>query len=214
VAGVTGAVTKSGGEVAGAVNRATGQAGSDSTGLLGGKGLGSSTQCDTSKAAAPMDLSPGEFPADPWNLKASKLGLHNAVFHGVVTVQTAGGPKRVLKFTAESVDIGNLQMSVKQGTQRQHVDGGPGTTSTMRGGMVTMYVESLTGTIANLEGLELPPILRVTLTPDLLPEWLWNLVGNLHAKLQLTLNDVDIDQAGQTGGNLTIPGMHGYATNL
>ncbi|SDP79387.1 hypothetical protein SAMN04487981_14125 [Streptomyces sp. cf386] len=37
-------------------------------------------------------------------------------------------------------------------------------------------------------------------------------VGKLGLKLQLGLDDADIDQAGQTGGELTIPGIHGYGT--
>jgi len=212
VAGVTGAVTGVAGSAAGAVNEATGMAGTDT--LTAPAGTGSSTECDASGLAAPTDLTPGEFPADPWTLKSSKLKLTNLVLHGVVTVQTAAGPKRVLKFTAEQVDIGDLQMSVKQGSQLQHVDGAPGSTSTMRDQTVTMYVESLTGTIANLEGIPLPPVLRLTLTPDTLPEWLYNLLGDANAKLQLTMDDVDVVQAGQTGGDLTIPGMHAYATPL
>lgn len=37
-------------------------------------------------------------------------------------------------------------------------------------------------------------------------------VGKLGLKLRLGLNDADIDQAGQTGGKLVIPGIHGYGT--
>lgn len=174
----------------------------------------SSANCDISKMAAPSDLTPGEFPNVTWNLKASQLRLYNTVFHGVVTVQTAAGPKRVLKFTAEAVDIDNLKMNAYQGSNTTlHIDGGPGSTSTMRttgGQQITMYVTKLTGTIAGIEGLPLPPLLRVTLTPDTIPAWLYNIIGSLNLKLQLTLDDVDIDQVGQTGGTLTIPGFHGY----
>ncbi|WP_329249160.1 hypothetical protein [Streptomyces canus] len=37
-------------------------------------------------------------------------------------------------------------------------------------------------------------------------------IGNLGLKQQLGLVDADIDQAGQTGGQLLIPGIHGYGT--
>jgi hypothetical protein len=77
-----------------------------------------------------------------------------------------------------------------------------------------MYVESLTGTLSGAEGVRLPPVLRLRLTPDTVPEWLFDTVGKLGLKLQLSLDDADIDQAGQTGGKLIIPGIHGYGTTL
>ncbi|CAM5387391.1 putative protein OS=Streptomyces canus OX=58343 GN=AQI96_00945 PE=4 SV=1 [Streptomyces canus] len=75
-----------------------------------------------------------------------------------------------------------------------------------------MYAESLTGTLAGVQGLPGPPVLRVQLTPDAVPEWLYGTIGNLGLKLRLGLNDADIDQAGQAGGQLLIPGIHGYGT--
>ncbi|RNG30400.1 hypothetical protein [Streptomyces botrytidirepellens] len=145
-------------------------------------------------------------------MKGSRLELHDLVFHGVVTVNTADGPKRVLKFSAAAVTIRDLKMAVSAGPQIQHIDGAPGSTSTLRGDGITMYVESLTGTVSSVENLPAPPVLRLHLTPDTVPEWLYDTIGKLGLKLQLGLHDADIDQAGQTGGKLAIPGIHGYGT--
>ncbi|MEW2299678.1 hypothetical protein AB0958_06790 [Streptomyces sp. NPDC006655] len=145
-------------------------------------------------------------------MKGSRLRLRDVVFGGVVTVDTAAGPKRVLKFSAAGATIRDLRMSVPVGPQIQHIDGAPGSTSTLRGDRITMYVESLTGTVSGAEGIPLPAVLRLHLTPDTVPEWLYGTVGKLGLKLQLDLDEADIDQAGQTGGELTIPGIHGYGT--
>jgi hypothetical protein len=40
----------------------------------------------------------------------------------------------------------------------------------------------------------------------------YDTVGKLDLKLRLGLDDAGIDQAGQTGGELVIPGIHGYGT--
>ena len=174
--------------------------------------------CDTSKLAAPLDatVTPGEMPADPWTLKTTKLALGNTQFWGVKTVKTTAGDVRVLKFTAQTVGIGDLDMSVKQQTGEElHVQGGPGTTSTMTGGTVTMYVTSLSGTLAKAEGIPLAELgIKLTLTPDTLPEWLYDLVGSVPVPLNLELDDATAIQAGQFGGNLTIPGMHLFYTPL
>ena len=173
---------------------------------------GTDRTCDISDLTAPEDKTAGRFAAESWNMKGSRLELRDVVFGGVVTVDTAAGPKRVLKFSAAGVTIRDLKMAVPVGPQIQHIDGAPGSTSTLRGDRITMYVESLTGTLSGAEGIPLPPALRLHLTPDTVPEWLYDTVGKLGLKLQLSLNDADIDQAGQTGGALVIPGIHGYGT--
>ncbi|MDQ0764875.1 hypothetical protein [Streptomyces canus] len=38
------------------------------------------------------------------------------------------------------------------GPQIQHIDGAPGSTSTPRGDRITMYVESLAGTLSGADG--------------------------------------------------------------
>ena len=171
--------------------------------------------CDISNLAAPLDtsVSPGEMPSVPWTLKSSNLELINTQFWGVVTVPTTAGPVRVLKFTAQAVNIGDLDMSTTQINQDLHVQGGPGTTSTMTGGTVTMYVESLSGTLASAEGIPLGWLgVNLTLTPDTLPQWLYDLIGDVPIPLTLSFTDAVAVQAGQFGGNLTIPGMHLYYT--
>ncbi|MET7518302.1 hypothetical protein ABZS88_33630 [Streptomyces sp. NPDC005480] len=168
--------------------------------------------CDISDLKAPEDKSAGRFSAESWKMRGSRLELHDLVFHGVVTVDTAAGPKRVLKFSAAAVTIRDLKMAVPAGPQIQHIDGAPGSTSTIRGDDITMYVESLTGTLSSVENIPTPPVLRLHLTPDTVPEWLYDTIGNLGLKLQLSLKNADIDQAGQTGGELAIPGIHGYGT--
>ncbi|MEU9323454.1 hypothetical protein AB0D91_06495 [Streptomyces canus] len=45
-----------------------------------------------------------------------------------------------------------------------------------------------------------------------MPERLYDTIGTLGLKLQRGLVDADIDQAGRKGGQLLIPGIHGYGT--
>jgi hypothetical protein len=173
--------------------------------------------CDISNLAAPLDTSVTngvtEMPSVPWTLKSSDLELINTQFWGVVTVPTAAGDVRVLKFTAQAVNIGDLDMSTQQIGQELHVQGGPGTTSTLNGGTVTMYVTSLSGTLASAEGIPLGWLgIHLTLTPDTLPQWLYDLIGDVPIPLTLGLTDAVATQTGQFGGNLTIPGMHLYYT--
>ncbi|MFJ9948077.1 hypothetical protein [Kitasatospora sp. NPDC091207] len=151
-------------------------------------------------------------PEQNWTLRTSRLGLHGAVFHGVYDVRTPTGTKRVLKFVVDSVDIENLDMSTLEGNGKTfHVKGAPGSTSTMRQGPVTMYVERLSGHLSKLLGLPIPIDLgEITLTPDTLPRWLYDLIGAIPIPLDLELTGVTAKQAGQFGGTLKIPGMHLY----
>ncbi|MER5864204.1 hypothetical protein [Kitasatospora sp. NPDC002040] len=148
-------------------------------------------------------------PEQNWTLRSTRLALHGSVFNGVYDVRTPSGTKRVLKFTTASVDIENLDMSTIQIPGLTfHVKSRPGSTSTMRQGPVTMYVESLSGHLAEVIGLPIPIDLgEITLTPDTLPRWLWDLLSTVPIPLDLTLTQAKAVQAGQFGGNLTIPGM-------
>ncbi|MFE7528002.1 hypothetical protein ACFU7Y_20130, partial [Kitasatospora sp. NPDC057542] len=154
-------------------------------------------------------------PEQNWTLKTSRLALHGAAFHGVYDVKTPTGSKRVLKFVVDSVDIDNLDMSTLEGNGVTfHVQGAPGSTSTMRQGPVTMYVERLSGHLSKVLGL---PVLidlgEITLTPDTLPRWLYDLIGAIPIPLDLELTGVTAKQAGQFGGTLRIPGMHMFNDN-
>ncbi|WP_431782863.1 hypothetical protein [Streptomyces chumphonensis] len=149
------------------------------------------------EALADAELEPGLplLPDEPWLLESSKLVLRELDYHGIVEVRTAGGAiKKVLKFTSESVDIGDLHQRVTGalgGTT--HVEAERGSTSTIRNGTVTMYTEELKG---NLFGL-----IPVTFSPDTPPP--------LNVPYAV-FTDVNVKQAGQFGGTLTIPGMNQY----
>ncbi|MGC0316126.1 hypothetical protein [Kitasatospora acidiphila] len=172
---------------------------------------------DTSKLTASGALTGNVVPDQSWTLHTTKLSLYGAVFGGVYEVHSPTRTYRVLKFTVSSVDIDNLDMSTVEDTaaggnqaKTFHVKGGPNTTSTMRNGPITMYVESLSGQLASLYGIPLPPLGTITLTPDTLPQWLYNLIGAIPIPIDMALTGVKAVQAGQFGGDLHIPGMHLY----
>ncbi|MFF2041678.1 hypothetical protein ACFVVX_14685 [Kitasatospora sp. NPDC058170] len=155
-------------------------------------------------------------PEQNWTLLTTRLALYGAAFHGVYDVKTPTGTKRVLKFVVSTVDIDNLDMSTLEGNGKTfHVKGAPGSTSTMRKGPVTMYVERLSGHLSKVLGLPIPIDLgEITLTPDTLPRWLYDLIGSIPIPLDLELKGVTAIQAGQFGGTLKIPGMRLYNDDL
>ncbi|MFI0775218.1 hydrogenase expression protein HypF [Streptomyces sp. NPDC021212] len=137
------------------------------------------------------------LPDDPWVLKSTMLSLHGLDYKGIVEVKTNNGQtKKVLKFTADGVDIKDLHQMVKgpAGTTT-NVAAREGSTSTFRNGTVTMYTEELKG---NLLG-----IIPITFSPETPPP------VNIP---EVFFTDVTVTQAGQFGGELTIPGMHVYKT--
>ncbi|GAA2130976.1 hypothetical protein [Streptomyces synnematoformans] len=133
------------------------------------------------------------LPDDPWRLESTKLTLKGLKYHGIVEVQTySGAVKKVLKYTAaDGVDIRDLhQTAVGPGKHTSHVRADKGSTSTIRDGTVTMYTEELKG---NLFGL-----IPMTFSPKTPPP------------LDLPFaffTDVQVIQAGQFGGTLTVPGL-------
>ena len=138
---------------------------------------------------------PVTLPDDPWYLNASSLLLKGADYQGIVKVRTANGSvKKVLKYViSDGTDIGDLHQTVKdkQSGKTYHVKAGAGTTSTIRNGKTVMYTESISG---NLLGL-----IPVTFSPDSPPP--------LNIPL-IYFTKVKVVQAGQFGGDLTVPGMH------
>lgn len=109
-------------------------------------------------------------------------------------MKTAGGhTKKVLKFTADSLDIKDLYQTVGKTGNVAHLKSRPGSTSKIRDGKVTMYTESLKG---NLFGL-----IPIEFTPNSPPP--------LNVPFAFFTN-VKVVQAGQFGGNLTVPGLHNY----
>jgi len=137
------------------------------------------------------------LPDDPWTLRSTLLSLHGLDYKGIVEVKTHNGQtKKVLKFTADGVDIKDLHQLVKgPGGTTTNVAAREGSTSTFRNGTVTMYTEELKG---NLLG-----IIPITFSPKTPPP------VNIP---EVFFTDVTVTQAGQFGGELTIPGMHVYGT--
>lgn len=168
-------------------------AGDDATGADGKKPF----PCPTAdpEALANAELEPGLplLPDDPWRLESTKLTLKGLKYHGIVEVRTySGAVKKVLKYTAaDGVDIRDLhQTVVGPGRNTSHVRSDKGSTSTIRDGTVTMYTEELKG---NLFGL-----IPMTFSPESPPP------------LDLPFaffTDVQVVQAGQFGGTLTVPGL-------
>ncbi|RST04150.1 hypothetical protein EF910_18640 [Streptomyces sp. WAC07149] len=134
------------------------------------------------------------LPDEPWYLDSSLLTLYGLDYEGIVEVKTAGGKvKKVLKFTADSLDIKDLYQTVGKGPNIAHLKSRPGSTSKIRDGKVTMYTESLKG---NLFGL-----IPIEFTPNTPPPL--NVPFAFFTKVKVV-------QAGQFGGNLTVPGLKNY----
>lgn len=149
------------------------------------------------EALAAASLEPGIplLPADPWVLESTLLTLNGLDYKGIVEVKKADGSiKKVLKFTASSIDIKDLhQLTVGPAGTTGHVKSRPGSTSTIRNGTVTMYTEELKG---NLFGL-----IPITFNPQTPPPL--NVPFAFFTKVKVV-------QAGQFGGSLTVPGLNNY----
>ncbi|WP_418959204.1 hypothetical protein [Streptomyces tritici] len=144
-------------------------------------------------AAAELEEGMPLLPDEPWVLDSTLLTLKGLKYHGIVEVKTGSGKvKKVLKFTAsDGVDIKDLhQKTVHSDGMTGHVRSDKGSTSTMRNGTVTMYTEQLKG---NLFGL-----IPVTFNPQTPPP--------LDVPFAFFTN-VEVIQAGQFGGTLTVPGL-------
>ncbi|MFE7748892.1 hypothetical protein [Streptomyces sp. NPDC057428] len=151
------------------------------------------------KALAAADLEQGIplLPDDPWILESSRLTLNGLDYRGIVEVKTYNGSvKKVLKFTADTIDIKDLHQLTKgpAGTTG-HVEAEKGSTSTIRNGTVTMYTEKLKG---NLFG-----IIPIIFSPESPPP--------LNVPFAF-FTDVEVTQAGQFGGSLKVPGLQNYFT--
>ncbi|MFD3736466.1 hypothetical protein [Streptomyces sp. NPDC058629] len=149
------------------------------------------------EALAAASLEPGIplLPADPWILESSLLTLNGLDYKGIVEVKKADGSiKKVLKFTASSIDIKDLhQLTTGPAGTTGHVKSRPGSTSTIRNGTVTMYTEELKG---NLFGL-----IPITFNPQTPPPL--NVPFAFFTKVKVV-------QAGQFGGSLRVPGLQNY----
>ncbi|KUO06746.1 hypothetical protein [Streptomyces sp. DSM 15324] len=140
------------------------------------------------------------LPDDPWYLNASSLLLKDADYQGIVKVKTSSGKtKQVLKYVISGgIEIGDLHQTVidKKAGKTYHVQARTGLpNSTIDHGDTVMYTESISG---NLFGL-----IPVTFTPENPPP--------LNIPL-IYFTNVKVQQAGQFGGTLTVPGLHQYTT--
>ncbi|WAX77863.1 hypothetical protein HUV60_009410 [Streptomyces sp. KMM 9044] len=139
------------------------------------------------------------LPEDPWFLNASSLLLKGADYQGVVEVRTASGKiKKVLKYVvSDGTDIGDLHQTVedKMSGRTHHVRAAEGSMSTIRDGDTVMYTESISGKLLGL--------IPVTFDPENPPP--------LDIPL-IYFTDVTVQQAGQFGGTLRIPGLSQYVT--
>ncbi|MEV6421321.1 hypothetical protein [Streptomyces sp. NPDC051662] len=149
-------------------------------------------------AAAEQEQGIPLLPDHPWTLHSSLLTLRGLDYKGIVEVKTGSGKiKKALKFTSTSLDIKDLHQTVVYPEGRTgHVKAREGSTSTIRDGEVTMYTERLKG---NLFGL-----IPITFSPETPPP--------LNIPFAF-FTDVEVTQAGQFGGTLTVPGLQNYLTN-
>jgi hypothetical protein len=162
----------------------------------------------TSKAPAgagtPVDRLPARPANVPWVLRADRLVLHGSTFRGVVTVRTAAGSKRVLKFTARSLDFGDLDLTAGRGRAAVRLRAKPATTSTLKGkDLVTLYAQKLSGTLVGLGDAPLPADRSVTVTPDALPTWLSHPAVPTRT---VTFENVTVSQVAQLSGDMSIAG--------
>ncbi|MGV4987943.1 hypothetical protein ACVB8X_24920 [Streptomyces sp. NRAIS4] len=162
---------------------------------------------------APLDRPPVR-PANPsWVLRTDRLVLRGAGFEGVVTVRTAAGAVRVLKFTARSVYAVGLDVTAGRGRAAMRLRAGPKTTATLKrkggSGVVTLYVRKLSGTVTGLGGAPLPADRTVTITPGTVPSWLSHPAVPART---LSFNNATVAQIAQFGGDLTLSGAVYRAT--
>ncbi|MEW1604930.1 hypothetical protein [Streptomyces sp. NPDC093808] len=140
------------------------------------------------------------LPDVPWFLNASSLLLKGADYKGIVEVRTAGGAtKKVLKYVvSDGTDIGDLHQTVKdeQSGKTYHVQAAKGSTSTIRDGDTVMYTERISGKLLGR--------IPITFDPEHPPP--------LNIPL-IYFTDVTVQQAGQFGGTLHIPGLRQYITD-
>ncbi|MEV0691490.1 hypothetical protein [Streptomyces sp. NPDC050388] len=139
------------------------------------------------------------LPDDPWFLNASSLLLKGADYQGIVEVRTASGKvKKVLKYVvSDGTDIGDLHQTVEDKSigRTHHVQAAKGSMSTIRDGDTVMYTERISGKLLGL--------IPVTFDPENPPP--------LNIPL-IYFTDVTVQQAGQFGGTLHVPGLRQYVT--
>lgn len=144
------------------------------------------------KVDGKAEQTPSPIPNQPWHLEASSLTLKGADYQGVVNLTMPNGKtKQALKYVVQNTDIGDLHQIVEgPAGKKYHVQAEKGSTSTIRGGETTMYTESISGKLFGL--------IPITFDPEHPPP--------LNIPL-IYFTDVKVQQAGQFGGNLHVPGL-------
>ncbi|MGW7086434.1 hypothetical protein ACWGH2_23445 [Streptomyces sp. NPDC054871] len=144
------------------------------------------------KVDGKAEQTPAPIPNQPWHLEASSLTLKGADYQGVVNLTMPNGKtKQALKYVVQNTDIGDLHQIVEgPAGKKYHVQAEKGSTSTIRGGETTMYTESISGKLFGL--------IPITFDPEHPPP--------LNIPL-IYFTDVKVQQAGQFGGNLHVPGL-------
>ncbi|WP_069884600.1 hypothetical protein [Streptomyces luteocolor] len=150
------------------------------------------------KVDGKAEQTPAPIPNQPWFLEASSLTLKGADYQGVVNLTMPNGKsKQALKYVVQKTDIGDLHQIVDgPAGKKYHVEAAKGSTSTIRDGETTMYTERISGKLFGL--------IPITFDPEHPPP--------LNIPL-IYFTDVKVQQAGQFGGNLTIPGLHQSITD-
>ncbi|WP_246234287.1 hypothetical protein [Streptomyces boluensis] len=146
------------------------------------------------KVDGDSETPPAPIPEDPWHLEASSLLLKGADYQGVVNLKTPSGKtKQVLKYViSKGTDIGDLHQTVEgPGGETYHIRSAKGATSTIRNGETIMYTEKISG---HLFGL-----IPITFDPEHPPPL------NIPT---IYFTNVEVVQAGQFGGTLTVPGFN------
>lgn len=162
-----------------------------------------------SPTRAPFDQPSARPARTPWTLRADRLVLRALSFRGVVTVRTAAGSVRVLKFTARSVDALNLDVTAAAGRGGvvMRLRTGSTTTSTLKGrggkGVVILYVAKLSGTLVPLSGAPLPAIRVLSITPDAVPSWL---AHPATPPRTIAFTGATVSSVAQFGGDLSVIG--------
>ncbi|MFQ3559807.1 hypothetical protein QZN11_23810 [Streptomyces gramineus] len=158
------------------------------------------------QAGAPR---PGPSAADKGSLvlRADRVVLRGARFHGTVTVRTATGTVRAVRLTVRSLDALDLDLTAGRGRAALRLRARPATTATLRGqgaaGVVTLYVRRLSGRVTGVGGGPLPARRAVAVAPDAVPRWLARATGRART---ITLVSATVTQVVQRGGRLSVKG--------
>ncbi|RPE37778.1 hypothetical protein EDD90_0640 [Streptomyces sp. Ag109_O5-1] len=139
-----------------------------------------------------------------WTLTSRRLVLRDAQFQGVVTVRTAAGAKRLLKFRVRSLQAADLDLTVRRGRSTWHLKAGAGT---ITGSPTTLYTEKLVGRAIGLGRRTAVPRRRVVISPSSVPHWLTARAPAARnaRRRTVTIEGAVLYRIRLTGGSLKMP---------